>query len=155
MTHETDFTLRPLRAGDRAEWERLWTAYLEFYDASVPPEVYDTTFARLLSDGFWEPSALVFERTGGGAGLVGLVHYLYHAHCWRREPVCYLQDLYVDPACRGAGLGRRLIEGVYAAADAGGAPSVYWMTQDCNSTARRLYDRVGLLTPFVKYSRPI
>jgi GNAT superfamily N-acetyltransferase len=68
--------------------------------------------------------------------------------------VCYLQDLYADPAVRGTGIGRKLIEAVYAAADAAGAPAVYWLTQDDNATGRRLYDRVGQLTNFIKYQRP-
>ena len=70
------------------------------------------------------------------------------------ENVCYLQDLYTDPSVRGTGAGRALIEGVYAAAEAAGAPTVYWLTQDFNATARRLYDRVATLTPFIKYNRP-
>jgi GNAT superfamily N-acetyltransferase len=68
--------------------------------------------------------------------------------------VTYLQDLYAVPEARGQGVGRALIKAVYAAADAAGAPSVYWMTQEFNTEARRLYDRVGTLTPFVKYQRP-
>jgi hypothetical protein len=31
--------------------------------------------------------------------------------------------------------------------------SVYWMTQEFNTKARRLYDRIGKVTPFIKYSR--
>jgi GNAT superfamily N-acetyltransferase len=67
--------------------------------------------------------------------------------------VCYLQDLYAKEAVRGQGIGRALIEAVYGAADANGTPSVYWMTQDFNENARLLYDRIGTLTPFIKYSR--
>ena len=42
---------------------------------------------------------------------------------------------------------------VYAEADAAGAADVYWLTQEFNVTARRLYDRIGRATPFVKYVR--
>ena len=69
------------------------------------------------------------------------------------ENVCYLQDLYADPELRGRGIGRALIEAVYAAADAQGCPSVYWLTQEFNTTARQLYDRIGVETPFIKYNR--
>ena len=79
--------------------------------------------------------------------------YLFHRHCWKIENVCYLQDLYADPSARGMGVGRALIEAVYEQADAAGAPSVYWMTQEFNHTARQLYDRIGQLTPFIKYQR--
>jgi GNAT superfamily N-acetyltransferase len=148
-----DVAIRPLQAGDEAEWRRLWTAYLEFYESSVPDEVYRSTFARILAgNGGAEDEiyGLVAEADGKPAGLV---HYLFHRHCWRTEKVCYLQDLYVDPAFRGKGLGRALIEAVYAKADEAGCPAVYWMTQEFNHTARQLYDRIAKLTPFIKYAR--
>lgn len=143
-------TIRPLVASDEAQWRRLWTGYLEFYEATVPEEVYRTTFARLTDPGVAHQNALVAEQDGA---LIGLVHYIYHAHNWRVEEVCYLQDLYVDPAVRGTGAGRKLIEAVYDEADRQGRPSVYWMTQEFNATARQLYDRIAKLTPFIKYQR--
>lgn len=145
--------IRPLRAGDEAEWRRLWTAYLEFYESSVSEEVYRSTFQRMLEGNAGadnEFRGLIATLAGRP---VGLVHFLFHRHGWRIENVCYLQDLYADPDVRGKGVGRALIEAVYAAADAEGCPSVYWLTQDFNETARRLYDRIGKATPFVKYSR--
>lgn len=146
-------TIRPLTATDEAEWRRLWTAYLEFYESSVSEEVYRTTFARLLAGNEGtdnEFRGLIAEVDGKPCGLV---HYLFHRHCWRVENVCYLQDLYADPHVRGTGIGRALIEAVYAAADAAGCPTVYWLTQDFNATARKLYDRIGKVTPFIKYNR--
>ena len=143
-------TIRPLQAEDRSDWARLWTGYLDYYQTSVPQAVYDSTFARLLGDDPQEFNGLLALLDGRP---VGLVHYLFHRHCWKIENVCYLQDLFVDPAARGTGLGRRLIEAVYAAADANGTPAVYWLTQDFNAKGRRLYDRIGKLTPFIRYNR--
>ncbi len=143
-------TIRPVEARDEAEWRVLWTGYLTFYESSVTEEVYQTTFARLLSDEPQEFHGLVAEKDGA---LIGLTHYLFHRHCWRIENVIYLQDLFVSEAARGTGAGRALIEAVYAAADAAGCPTVYWMTQDFNATARQLYDRIATQTPFIKYAR--
>ena len=145
-----DLVIRPLEARDREDWARLWTGYLQFYETSVAPEVYDSTFARLLGDDPRDFNCFVAELDGK---LVGLTHYLFHRHAWRIEEVCYLQDLYADPAVRGTGVGRALIEAVYAAADAQGAPAVYWLTQEFNSTARQLYDRIGKVSPFIRYNR--
>jgi len=142
--------IRPLRAGDEAEWRVLWTAYLDFYETSVDEAVYRATFARLLSGDPHEFHGLVAEQ---GGRLIGLVHYLFHRHCWRVENVVYLQDLYVAPDARGGGVGRALIEAVYAEADEAACPAVYWLTQDAGATARRLYDRVARVTPFIKYQR--
>ena len=148
-----DVVIRPLEAGDEAQWRRRWTAYLEFYESSVPEDVYRSTFARILAGNSGDKAAifgLIAEADGKPAGLV---HYFFHQHCWKIENVCYLQDLYVDPAFRGRHLGRALIEAVYDRADEAGCPAVYWMTQEFNHTARQLYDRIAKLTPFIKYSR--
>ncbi len=146
-----DLTVRALQPSDEAEWHRLWTLYLEYYETSVEEVVYQTTFSRLLSGNDNEFRGLIAELDGRA---VGLTHYLFHRHCWRVENVCYLQDLMVDTDMRGKSIGRALIEAVYAAADAGGCPKVYWLTQDFNEAGRRLYDRVGELTPFIRYDRP-
>ena len=142
--------IRPITETDESEWRRLWTGYLEYYETSVPEEVYETSFARMLSGDDNEFHGMVAELDGK---LVGLVHYLFHRHGWKIENVCYLQDLYADPSVRGLGVGRALIEAPYEAADAKGTPTVYWLTQDFNEAGRRLYDRVGKLTPFIKYTR--
>ncbi|MDT8344562.1 MAG: GNAT family N-acetyltransferase [Thermohalobaculum sp.] len=142
--------IRPLTPADEAQWRALWTGYLEFYEASVSEEIYRTTFARLLGDDPQDFHGLVAEADGR---LVGLTHYLFHRHCWRVENVVYLQDLFVSPEARGTGAGRALIEAVYRAADAAGCPTVYWLTQDFNATARALYDRIATKTPFIKYQR--
>ena len=142
--------IRPLRAADEMQWRDLWTAYLHFYNTTLTADIYDSTFARLLGDDPQDFNALVAEKNGK---LVGLTHYLTHRHAWKIENVCYLQDLYADPSVRGMGIGRALIEGVYAAADAADAPTVYWLTQENNTTARQLYDRVAAKTDFIKYQR--
>lgn len=142
--------IRPLIDSDHAEWRKLWTGYLEFYETTVPEEVYASTWARLLGDDPQDFTGLIALKDGKP---VGLTHYVYHRHCWKIENVCYLQDLFVDPETRGTGAGRALIEAVYAAADKAGCPTVYWTTQDFNETARKLYDRIAKKTPFIKYQR--
>ncbi|WP_114966393.1 GNAT family N-acetyltransferase [Alkalilacustris brevis] len=143
--------IRPLVLADEGAWRELWTDYLAFYDTTVPESVYRDTFNRLCSAA--EPDLGGFLACRDGRP-VGLVHYLFHAHFWKPEGVCYLQDLFVTPGARGQGIAGALIEAVYDAADAAGRPSVYWTTQEFNHRARRLYDRVGICTPFIKYTRP-
>lgn len=147
----TDLLIRPIAAEDEADWRRLWRAYLDFYETSLPEAVYASTFARLVSDDPAEPRGMVALE---GTRMQGLVHYIFHRHCWKIENACYLQDLFAEPSSRGRGIGRALIEAVYAAADAAGCPSVYWLTQEFNYAGRMLYDRVGRRTPFIRYDRP-
>lgn len=143
--------IRPLEAGDKAEWEALWAGYLRFYQSEVPEDVTALTFQRLSDPAHTGRGAYVAEFEGQ---LIGFVHYIFHEHNWHAEDVTYLQDLFVVPEVRGTGAGAALINAVYAKADQNGTPTVYWMTQEFNHTARKLYDQIGTLTPFIKYKRP-
>jgi GNAT superfamily N-acetyltransferase len=116
----------------------------------LPEEIYATSFARLVDPAVTDYHGLVALQDGRP---VGLAHYIFHRHGWQIEDITYLQDLYVVPETRGTGVGRALIEAVYAAADAAGRPNVYWLTQTFNTTARQLYDRVASATPFMEYRR--
>jgi GNAT superfamily N-acetyltransferase len=145
------FAIRPLAPGDRDQWDRLWQGYLAFYEEGLAPEITEATWARLMTDGA-DPHGLGAVDPVGR--LLGIAHYLFHVSTWSPTSYCYLEDLFVDPQLRGGGIGRALIEAVYAAADGAGAPHVYWLTRSDNATARRLYDQVARLSPFVKYDRP-
>lgn len=142
--------IRPLAAADRDAWAPLWQGYLDFYKTDLAPEITDVTWNRLL-DPEEDMHCLVAENDAGE--VIGIVHYLYHRVTWAVADRCYLEDLFVAEAARGIGAGRALIEAVYAAADERGADQVYWLTQDFNEEGRRLYDRVGRVTPFIKYQR--
>ncbi len=142
--------IRPLEPADKDAWLPLWQGYLTFYRASVSEDVTAHTWARLI-----DPAGPIhgFGAADDSGELIGFVHYLFHPVTWSRSDRCYLEDLFVSPDARGTGAGRALIEAVYGAADAAGANQVYWMTAHDNETARRLYDRVARLTPFIKYQR--
>jgi GNAT superfamily N-acetyltransferase len=144
--------IRSLQSGDEAQWRKLWTGYLQYYESTVPEEVYRSSFARMLSEDDNEFSGLIALVDGEP---VGIVHFLFHRHGWKVENVCYLQDLFVAVPQRGSGVARALIEAVYERADVAGSPSVYWHTQHFNDAGRRLYDRVGKLSPFIVYNRSL
>lgn len=152
MTDGALLAIRPLQPRDREAWERLWLSYLAFYGTSVPREVTDATWERLVFDGE-SPFGLIALDVGGRG--VGIAHYLFHVTTWHVGPACHLEDLFVAPDSRGGGIGRALIEAVYEAAERRGADEVYWLTQDFNVTARRLYDKLAEKTPFIKYRRPM
>ena len=143
-------TIRALGASDRGEWEALWQGYLRFYRQHLDPDVTAATFARLV-DPKEPPFALVATDEAGR--LLGFAHYLFHRTTWAVGDLCYLEDLFVDPASRGAGTGRALIDAVYRAADAHGAAGTYWMTQEFNADGRALYDTLARRTSFIRYER--
>ncbi|GIL01610.1 MAG: GCN5 family N-acetyltransferase [Alphaproteobacteria bacterium] len=135
---------------DRSQWEALWRGYQQFYETDLSAGT-DALWRRLMHASGDGPYALV--AVGDDHVLLGLAHYLYHATTWSEAPRCYLNDLFTAPQARGRGVGRALIEAVYDRADRHGAGQVYWLTQQFNATARRLYDEVATVTPFIKYVR--
>src|SRR5205085_1499080 len=128
--------VRRVRAADVDQWKVLWDGYNAFYGregpTALPESVTQATWSRFFDDR--EPvQALVAESDGG---LVGLAHYLFHRSTNQLALVCYLQDLFTIEAARGKGIGRALIEAVYAAARDAGSPRVYWQTHETNTVAR-------------------
>jgi GNAT superfamily N-acetyltransferase len=143
-------TVRPLSSEDRAAWQLLWEGYLRFYRTTLDVAVTEATFARLV------------EQRGGLAGLVavdaagrllGFAHVVEHGDTWSAAPALYLEDLFVDPTLRGGGIGRHLIEAVYAEADARGCSKTYWITEEFNTEARRIYETVATRQSIVMYER--
>ncbi|WP_371225619.1 GNAT family N-acetyltransferase [Roseovarius sp. 2305UL8-3] len=147
-----DLIIRPLEASDRAEWTRLWTAYLAFYKTTLTPEVFDSSFARLMSDAANEYKGLIAVLD---CTPVGLAHYLFHRDMWTVEDTCYMMDLFVDPGTRGAGVGRALIDAVSERCRAQGVTTLYWHTEDTNHTAQALYDTLATKVPFIKYDKAV
>ncbi len=139
--------IRPLIEEDFDDWLRLWRGYQAFYGADLKSDE-KRLFAALLKPQEDGPFALVVEQDDR---LIALTHYLLHKTSWGAAPRCYLNDLFTDPDARGNGAGEALIHAVAKDAKERGADQTYWLTQDFNTTARKLYDRVSELTPFIKY----
>ena len=145
-----DYDVRPLEKKDQEQWHYIWGEYLKFYETELPSKIYSETFSRLIDTNNRHQNCLVAYSD---ETLFGLVHYIFHPHNWRTDDVCYLQDLFTLTKLRRKGIAKALIQAVYEAADANETSSVYWMTQDFNLGARKLYDQVASLTPFIKYQR--
>lgn len=141
--------IRPLVAADKSAWLPLWAGYLEFYNATLSPDVTETAFARLT--GADEAMfGLAAEQDGR---IAGIAHAIVHRSTWAIAPYVYLNDLFVAPDVRGGGVGRALIAAVYARADAMGAERVYWLTHESNALARKLYDTLAVNDGFLEYRR--
>jgi GNAT superfamily N-acetyltransferase len=147
----SDFVIRAARFEDWDRWLPIWRGYHDFYKSNPSDEVTRTTWARFFDES--EPMhAFVAES---GDGLIGATHYLFHRNTWMLAPVCYLQDLFTLPEARGRGVGRALIEAVYAAARDAGSSRVYWMTHETNAPARVLYDKVADNSGFIQYRKAL
>ena len=141
----------PVAAHQHALWLPLWRGYQSFYRTDIPEEVSAVTWERLLDPA--EPIGGALAWHGGNA--IGLVHHIRHRSCWTVGDYLYLQDLFVIPAARGSGIGRKLIEYVYQLAATEGCARVHWLTHETNREAMLLYDRMAERSGFVQYRRSI
>lgn len=146
------FTIRQLAKEDRPGWEHLWAGYLDFYQAPMEPAVSEVTWSRLLNPE--EPMQALVAEDDATHELIGLVHCVFHRGTWAIGDFCYLEDLFVARSARNRGVGRALIEAVYALADTRKCERVYWLTHETNTTARALYDQIARRSGFIHYRRP-
>ena len=149
MTNKASIKIAVLSNTDYDTWLDLWQRYLTFYDTNLPVSTTDTTWRNLLDSkmpvygfGAWQDDT-----------LVGITHVVIHPNTWNTTECCYLEDLYVSESVRGQGVGRALIEQVYEFARIRDCNRVYWVTQEDNIAARRLYDSIATQTEMVQYRK--
>jgi GNAT superfamily N-acetyltransferase len=152
---DAPLAIRFVTAEDFAAWKPLWDGYNAFYgrsgETALPENFTRIAWSRFL-DAAEPMHALVAERDGK---LLGLAHYLFHRSTTHPANSCYLQDLFTVPESRGLGVGRALIEAVYAKAREAGAARVYWQTHETNATAMLLYDKLAEKSGFLVYRKPL
>ncbi len=151
---ENNYAVKRVSIDERAQWEKLWQAYLTFYKATLAESMTDLLWQR-IHDCQHETRCYVVENLSTSV-LVGLAHYFPHTDTWAAMPVVYLNDLFVHPDCRGSGLGRTLIHQITEDAKVSGWGEIYWHTAEKNNDARILYDKLtGGADGFVSYRMDI
>ncbi len=84
--------------------------------------------------------AVVAEKD---AAVIGFALFFTNFSTFLGKPGLYLEDLYVRPAERGAGLGRALLRHLAALAVARGCGRFEWSVLDWNANAIALYQKLG------------
>lgn len=139
--------IRDPRPEDEAAWRRLWAGYVAFYEAEIGDEVTAKTWRRLF-----EPRSNMLGRIAEWQGEVaGFTVSIIHPGSWTLTPLCYLEDLFVDPAARGHGIGKALVQDLINIGRKRGWSRLYWHTRASNEAARRLYDKFVHADDFVRY----
>jgi GNAT superfamily N-acetyltransferase len=141
-------TIRRIEARDEARWRELWHGYCRFYERDLSEAITRHTWARIV-----EPAspvhAIVAEHPT--KGVIGMANYVIHENTWTLTPVCYLEDLFVDPAQRATGVGRQLIDWLLAEMTEQRWSRLYWNTRENNYRARGLYDKYTPHSGFLRY----
>lgn len=158
MSDRPPITIRDLSPADEPEWRRLWAANSAFWGVSLPPEVDDHTWRRLIDPDMTAMRCRVAVSGDGASGnwasdrasLVGIATLVLHAGTWTTKPICYLEDLYVDEAARGRGIGKAMLDDVISLAHTHDWSRLYWHTRR-DFDARKLYDRFIEADDYVRY----
>jgi GNAT superfamily N-acetyltransferase len=118
----------------------LIAAYQAFYGAPAPERERNRAFfARFVAPS--ELGVLLGAWRAGEPVGFGCIYWT-HSSVSARD-VALLNDLYVDAAARGAGVGAALIAAAAAAARERGLGVLRWLTEPANLAAQRLYERTG------------
>lgn len=75
--------------------------------------------------------------------VVGFALFFHNYSTWRGSPGLYLEDLFVEPAQRGRGVGRRLFAELARIAVSRDCARMEWMVLDWNSPAIEFYRGLG------------
>ncbi len=140
--------VRDAAQSDRPAWSRMWAANGAHFGAAMSEAEVEELWRRILDPD--HPVCALVSAAANDEDLLGFAHYVLHPHTFSSRTVCYLEDLWVDPAARGAGVGRKLIGSLVDRGRDRGWRRIYWHTEADNE-ARRLYDRVATLTEYVRY----
>lgn len=139
--------IRPVTQADRADWDRLYAGYAEFYQAPQTPQMRDTVWGWLHDPGHGS-ECLVAELDGK---VIGIAHFRHYFRPLAASVGGFLDDLFVDPAARGSGAAAALIKALEAEGRRRGWTVIRWITADDNYRARGLYDQLAVRTPWVTY----
>jgi GNAT superfamily N-acetyltransferase len=139
--------IRRIEARDEQRWRELWDGYCRFYEREPAPAINDHTWKR-IRDAASPVHGIVAEEAGR---VIGIANYIIHENTSTLTPVCYLQDLFVDPSLRAGGVGKQLIDWLVAEMKAQGWSRLYWNTKENNYRARGLYDKYTPHSGFLRY----
>lgn len=140
--------IRKIEARDEARWRVLWDGYCRFYEREISEPITAHTWNRIME--FASPvHAIVAEDAK--EGVIGICNYILHENTWTLTPVCYLEDLFVDPKCRAVGVGKQLIDWLVAEMKSQRWSRLYWNTKENNYRARGLYDKFTPHSGFLRY----
>jgi len=140
--------IRKIEARDEPRWRVLWDGYCRFYEREPNESVANHTWQRIM-EAASPVHAIVADAPG--LGVIGIAHYILHENTATLTPVCYLQDMFVDPDQRAAGVGRQLLGWLVHDMKTQGWSRLYWNTRENNYRARGLYDKFTPRDPFVRY----
>ena len=137
---KTPHVLRPAARADLPAIVGLIGELAEFEKLSHLVEVRPDTLEPHLFGPRPVAEAVVAEV---GGQVVGFALFFTNFSTFLARPGLYLEDLYVQPALRGRGLGKALLEHLGALAVERGCGRFEWSVLDWNANAIAFYEKMG------------
>ncbi|MDQ1090888.1 GNAT superfamily N-acetyltransferase [Xanthomonas sacchari] len=132
--------IRPAVADDAALILRLIRDLARYERAEDAVQTDEAGLRASLFGADARARALICEADGQP---VGYAVYFYNYSTWLGRNGLYLEDLYVDPAHRGVGAGKALLQHLARQAVAEGCGRFEWSVLDWNQPAIDFYEAVG------------
>ena len=137
---EANFTLRPAEPRDVPAIVGLIRELAEFEQlAHLVQATPEALHPQLFGE---RPAAEAMVAEVGGA-VVAFALYFTNFSTFLARPGLYLEDLFVQPAHRGSGIGQALLEHLGALAVQRGCGRFEWSVLDWNENAIGFYKRMG------------
>lgn len=147
-TGHPQWTVRPAEARDADRWRVLYRGYADFYREPMDTAALHRLWSWLHDDAH-PITGLVC--TGPDDVPVGLAHYRAFPRPLGATTGLYLDDLFIDPPCRGSGAGAALLVRLREIAAERGLTVVRWITAPDNYQAQATYDRTATRTAWLTY----
>jgi len=132
-----------IRPATRADIPQILAFIRALAEYEREPEAAVATEAGLERDGFGTNPiffCLIAEHDGRPAGFA---LYFFNYSTWVGRPGFYLEDLFVEPALRGLGIGKALLARVAALAVERGCQRFEWAVLDWNTPSIEFYRAMG------------
>lgn len=135
-----DYSIRPATRADVVELLRLIRELAIYEKLEHMAEGTEPMLAEALFGARPAAEAMVAER---GGRAVGFALFFTTFSTFLCKPGLYLEDLFVEPAHRGHGIGKALLARLAALALERGCGRLEWRVLDWNEPSIRFYESLG------------
>lgn len=134
-----DVKIKPIEEKDMEEIYRLYGEFAayekleDYFSASIED------MGRLI----FKDNLLHMLKAETGGQIAGFAAYYYQVVSFPAKKVLYLEDIYVQKACRGKGIGNRFLEQLEEIARENDCLKMSWKCLGWNRSSRSFYEHIG------------
>jgi ribosomal protein S18 acetylase RimI-like enzyme len=129
--------IRLATSHDAADVARLMIGFRDWWSRTEPPDAaFHGGVRRVLAD----PNS---DFLLAGDPPAGMCQLRYRYSIWTESDDCWLEDIFVEEAARGSGMGRELMDAAFARARERGCRRMELDVNEANAAALALYESLG------------